>query len=58
MKAVLLISQKLIVAGGKYVVSIAVYAVEKNRKFPGGIKAKFLLQESESGVARLLVDNH
>jgi len=58
MKAVLLISKELVLAGGRYVVSIMVYEVEKSKKFSEGIKAKFLLRNSCDGCARLLVDNH
>jgi len=58
MKASLVIHQEEVLLGGKYVVSIKVFAVEKSRKFPDGIKAKYLLQNAEEGVARLLVDNH
>ena len=58
MKAVLLISRELVLAGGKYTVTITVYEVEKSKKFPEGIKAKFLLKNSYEGYARLLVDNH
>jgi hypothetical protein len=58
MKAFLLISKEFVLADGKYTVTITVYEVEKSKKFPEGIKAKFLLQDSEDGTARLLVDNH
>ena len=58
MKASLLISKELVLADGKYTVVLTVYEVEKSKKFPEGIKAKFLLQDSEYGTARLLVDNH
>jgi hypothetical protein len=58
MKAILLIHQEQVIQDGKYVVIIRVYEVEKSKKFPNGIKAKYLLKNVEQGFARLLVDNH
>ena len=57
-KAKTLIDRKLVIRRGKYQVDIKVFEVEKSRKFPGGIKAKFLLRDIELGFPRLLMDNH
>lgn len=46
-----------VLSNGKYTVKVTVYVVSKSRKFPDGIKAKFLLQ-NEDGTTRLLIDNH
>ena len=56
MKATLILHRELEILDGKFVVKIRVYAVEKTKKFPQGIKAKCLLQYSDNGMARLLVD--
>ena len=37
---------------------IKVYEVDKNKKFPDGIKARYVLVDAYKGVPRLLVDNH
>jgi hypothetical protein len=58
MKASLLIHREQVLNDGKYVMIIKVYEVRKSKKFPDGIKAKFLLQDAEAGTPRLLVDNH
>lgn len=58
MKASLLLHRELVLSDGKYVVLIKVYEVGKSKKFPEGIKAKFVLKNAEQGFARLLVDNH
>jgi len=53
-----MIHREYVVHDGKYLVVIRVYKVENSKKFPGGTKAKFLLQHCEGGFVRLLVDNH
>lgn len=53
-----LINRRLVVKDGKYLADLKVYDVEKSRKFPDGIKAKFVLLDIELGFARLLLDNH
>ena len=58
MKASLLIHREQVLSDGKYVVIIKVYEVEKSKKFPDGIKANFVLKNTEGSFARLLVDNH
>ena len=58
MKASLLIHREQVLSDGRYVMIIKVYEVEKSKKFPDGIKAKFVLTNAEGGFARLLVDNH
>ena len=58
MKASLLVDETLAVKPGKYQTIVKVYEVEKSKKFPQGIKAKFLLQDVENNSPRLLVDNH
>ena len=58
MKADLLIDRNLVIQDGKYVAFIKVFRVPISKKFPEGIKAKFLLQDVEKKCARLLVDNH
>lgn len=42
----------------KYRVIIKVYKVLKGKKFPQGIKAKFVLIDVDLGKPRLLLDNH
>ena len=39
-------------------VSLKAYSVLKNKKYPEGIKVRFVLLDLELKVARLLVDNH
>ena len=58
MKASVLVHQEQVLLDGKYVMTVVVYSVEKSKKFPDGIKAKFLLQDAEEGSAKLLIDNH
>jgi hypothetical protein len=58
MKANLLIHREQVLRDGKYVMVIKVYQVEQSKKFPNGIKAKFLLQNALDGFPRLLIDNH
>lgn len=57
-KARVLIDRQMVIRRGKYAVDMKVFEVQKSKKFPGGIKAKFLLKDIELGFARLLVDNH
>ncbi len=42
----------------RYRVVLIVLEVAKSRKFPGGVKAKFVLIDVEGNHPRLLVDNH
>ena len=42
----------------RYRVVLTVLEVTKSRKFPEGVKAKFVLIDVEGNFARLLVDNH
>lgn len=58
MKAVLIYEEKVTYKEGRYTVFARVYQVEKSKKFPDGIKAKFILIDSERGIERLLIDNH
>lgn len=58
MKAIVLIDRKQVIQGGRYLISIKVYEVGPSKKYPDGIKAKFVLQDTVNGYARLLVDNH
>jgi hypothetical protein len=58
MKATLLIHREQVLRDGKYVMVVKVYQVERSKKFPAGIKAKFLLQNAQVGSPRLLIDNH
>lgn len=58
MKAKILIEQHRVIQPGKYVAHVVVYEVSKSKKFPQGIKAKYLLQDIEQGFPRLLIDNH
>lgn len=43
---------------GRYRVIAKVLQVEGNKKFPEGVKAKFVLIDLELNQPRLLVDNH
>jgi hypothetical protein len=58
MKATLILHRREVLRDGRFVVILNVYEVAKSKKFPEGIKAKFVLQNVADGVARLLVDNH
>ncbi len=53
-----IIIRKLIVKDGKYLADLKVFDVGKSKKYPDGIKAKFVLLDIEFGFARLLLDNH
>ena len=57
-KATILINRHLIINDGKYVVDIKVFKVTKSKKFPYGIKAKYILRDVENQLPRLLIDNH
>lgn len=41
-----------------YRVVIKVYQVPANKKFPQGVKAKYVLIDTNLGTPRLLLDNH
>jgi len=56
-KAVVLLDEEIVLTE-KYKVIIRVYKVEAKKKFPKGIKAKFVLIDTEQEKPRLLVDNH
>jgi hypothetical protein len=58
MKASLLIHREQVLKDGNYLVVITVYQVEQSKKFPDGVKVRFLLKNVVQGFARLLVDNH
>ena len=53
-----LINRHLVIKNGKYAASLKVFEVGKSKRFPDGIKAKFVLLDIELGFARLLLDNH
>ena len=55
--AEIVLNQRFILLG-RYRVEAKVYKVEKNKKFPDGIKARYVLIDLEERVPRLLVDNH
>lgn len=56
-KAKLLIDEALYF-NERYRALIKVYEVTPSKKFPEGIKARFVLIDLEENVPRLLVDNH
>ncbi len=58
MKARLLFSEEKYFGEGKYLANLKVYEVEKNLKFPEGIKAKFVLIDLLTKKPVLLIDNH
>jgi hypothetical protein len=43
---------------GKYRVLAKVFEVVRNKRYPEGVKAKFVLIDLEQNAPRLLVDNH
>lgn len=53
-----LIDRRQVFLGGRYVAHIKVYEVKKSKKFPDGIKARYVLVNADKGTPRLLVDNH
>ncbi len=42
----------------RYRIILKVYEVKKSKKYPEGIKAKYVLIDVEGNFPRLLVDNH
>ncbi len=42
----------------RYRVVLYAAQVSPSKKFPSGVKAKFVLIDSDGGFARLLIDNH
>lgn len=52
-----LINEKFEISA-RYHVVLTALRVAKNKKFPSGIKVKYVLIDSEGEFARLLVDNH
>lgn len=42
----------------KYQVSLQALRVSPSKKFPSGLKVKYVLIDAENGYARLLIDNH
>ncbi len=58
MASQILIDRTLIFRGGDFVAHIRVLEVDVSTKFPGGIKAKYILVDTKRNVPRLLVDNH
>jgi hypothetical protein len=57
-KAKVIVQRKIVLKDGRFVAMVTVFEVKKDKKFPDGIKAKFLLQDAHGGFARLLIDNH
>lgn len=58
MAATRIILSETFVVNYRYRVVLYVVEVPVSRKFPEGIKAKFVLIDSEGNFPRLLVDNH
>lgn len=58
MKAKTLINHEITLDNPKYIAIIKVFDVNKSKKFPEGIKAKFALQNIETKEILLLIDNH
>ena len=56
-KAVTLVDEELALTD-KYKIFLKVYKVGVSKKFPKGIKAKFVLIDTEQEKPRLLMDNH
>jgi hypothetical protein len=52
-----LINQRLEINAQYYVVLTAL-RVSPNKKFPDGLKVKYVLIDADGGFARLLIDNH
>ncbi len=59
MKAKVLIDLSLVLGkDDRYAIFLKVFEVQKSKKFPSGIKAKFVMVDTVSKAMRLLVDNH
>ena len=59
MKARVILDQQLVFGSNdRYNVFLKVYEVERSKKFPDGIKAKFVMVDTEDNTTRLLIDNH
>ncbi len=57
-KAEVLIQKNQSLYGGRFVLKIQVLKVKKGKKFPNGVKAKFVLLDVEKQIICLLIDNH
>lgn len=58
-KARVILDRTLVLgADGRYEARVKVLAVKRSEKYPGGIKAKFVLLDTHQDLALLLVDNH
>lgn len=53
-----LIDQVLILENERFEAYIKVYEIPKSLKFPDGYKVRCALVERETGILRLLLDNH
>lgn len=58
MTATRIIIDEAFAINSRYRVVLLVIRVPLNRKFPLGVKAKYVLIDAEGGFPRLLVDNH
>ncbi len=59
MKARVLMDLSLVLGkDDRYTLFLKVFEVQKNKKFPDGIKAKFVMVDTVTKSMRLLVDNH
>ena len=59
MTARVILDQKLVFGeDDRYSVFLKIYEVEKSKKFPDGIKAKFVMVDTATNSTCLLVDNH
>lgn len=56
-KAKIILNESLAI-NHRYRAVLFVASVTKGKKFPTGIKAKYVLIDAEGGFPRLLVDNH
>lgn len=54
----ILVHQELILDNGKFKAHIKVFEVPKSAKFPDGYKVSCSLVDCETGVLRVLLDNH
>jgi len=57
-KARIVINQVLLFENEKFEAHVKVYEIPKSLKFPDGFKVRCALVERETGVLRVLLDNH
>jgi hypothetical protein len=57
-KASLILDKYLVVIPEKFAISVRVFAIADNPKYPEGVKTSFVLLDLELGQPIFLIDNH